>query len=106
MSPRRRTRRTKAAYPALTRFARAYLHEEFVQEYGGAVEAVRAFRADATAEECRALAAELEQLAEASSGWPPARLAEFVARTIRAAWATPSSETLREMAAELGASRR
>ena len=101
MSPRRRVRPGTATYPALKQFARAYLHEDFVHEYGGAVDAAHAFRADATAEERRALAAELEQLAEASSGWPPARLATFLTGTLGAAWASPSPKALRDMAAAL-----
>ena len=103
MSPRRRTRRATPAYPALTQFARAYLHEDFVHEYGGAVAAARAFGADATAAERRALAVELGHLAEASSDWPHAKLAGFLTGTIGAAWATPSPEALREMAAALDA---
>ena len=101
MSRKRRTRGHAAAYPALTQFARAYLHEDFLHEYGGPLEAARAFRADANPAECRALADELTQLVSASSGWSPAKLAAFMTGPIGGAWATASPSVLREMAAIL-----
>ena len=99
MTPRRRVRRAPSAYPALRQFARAYLHEDFVHDYGGAVEAARAFSADAVPAERRALADELKHLAAAASDWPAQKLSEFMSRTLGAAWASPSPATLRDMAA-------
>ena len=52
MSPMRRRRRPPPAdFAALRAFARAYLHEDFVREYGSAVQAARAFAAAASAAE-------------------------------------------------------
>ena len=101
MSPRRRTRKDTAGYPTLSQFARAYLHEDFVHEYGGAVDAARAFGADANAKERRALSAELVRLADEAADWPAAKLQAFVSGTIGAAWASASVSVLREMAAVL-----
>ena len=43
-------------FTALAEFARGYLHEDVIEEYGSAVGAASAFCADASADECRALA--------------------------------------------------
>ena len=104
MSRKRRTRRSTSAYTALAQFARAYLHEDFIAEYGGAVDAARAFRAAATAAECRELAAELTRLAESSSDWPQAQLAAFITGDLGGAWANPSSSALRQMASVISGS--
>lgn len=40
-----------ADYPALREFFPAYLHQDFAQEYGSPVAAVRAFLADASGDE-------------------------------------------------------
>ena len=101
MTRKRRSTRSAASYPALRQFARAYLHEDFVVEYGGAIEAAEAFAADATVEERRALAAELNHLATASANWTQPRLTEFLTETVGSAWATPSASALRAMAAAI-----
>jgi hypothetical protein len=40
-----------ADYPALQDFFPAYLHEDFVEEYGSAMDAVKGFLADASGDE-------------------------------------------------------
>src|SRR6185295_6893148 len=57
------TRRNTGSHPgdgkqftALAEFARGYLHEDVIEEYGSAAGAASAFCADASADECRALA--------------------------------------------------
>jgi hypothetical protein len=102
MTPERRSPRSARRYPALRLFARAYLHEDFIAEYGGPIEAAEAFCADATADERRALANELDHLATASAKWSQSKLAGYFADTIGGAWANPSATTLREMATAVG----
>ena len=42
---------TPANYPALREFLPAYLHQDFMQEYGSAAEAAKAFLEDASGDE-------------------------------------------------------
>jgi len=98
---RRRTRSRPAdgkQFTALAEFARGYLHEDVIEEYGSAAGAASAFCADASADECRALADDLNQLAERASARQPRNLARFFSR-LGAAWSPETLDELREMAA-------
>ena len=95
MTPRRRaqprTRSVSASdVPALADFARGYLHQDLLVEHGSAIEAARAFGRDASADERRALAADLTRVAAAAAHWRASRLERWFRDELRAAW-TPSS---------------
>ncbi len=81
-------------YPALRAFMHGYLHEDYVDEYGSAVEAVHEFRSDAEDDEFNKVLKEWRhfvQLAKTHSiqsiqkkihdelggGWRPASLADL-----------------------------
>jgi hypothetical protein len=49
-------------FPALRQFFEGYLHEDFMQEYGSPVAALRAFIGDANGTERRRLAADAKRL--------------------------------------------
>jgi hypothetical protein len=76
--------------PALTAFARAYLHEDVIAEYGTAAGAAAAFARDADEEERRLLADDLERLASVARRWPAARLTRFFVIELASAWAPAS----------------
>lgn len=95
VSPVRLTRRD---LEALSAFARGYLHEDALAEYGSAVGAARAFAADASEEDRRRVATALEALANAVHGRPPAALQRFLSRQVRSAWAPDDAEELETLA--------
>jgi hypothetical protein len=92
-------RLTRRDLDALSTFARGYLHEDVIAEYGSAIGAARAFAADASADDRRRLAAALEALARAVHGRPPATLQRFLSRQVRSAWSPRNAEELRTLAA-------
>ena len=87
--------------PALAAFARGYLHEDVIAEYGNAVDAAAAFAEDASAEERRQLAADLERLAQALDGKPALQLAHYFNEELRAAWTPASAADIRSLIAAL-----
>ena len=100
MTPvRRRRGRQPNDFAALRAFARAYLHEDFVREYGSAVHAVHAFAADASMQERADLAADLAGLAAKAADWPADRLRAFFTDALGAAWAAPTTDVVLQMAA-------
>lgn len=84
-------------FPALRAFMHGYLHEDYVEEYGSARNAVREFRADADEEEFSAVAVQWRRffdgakskpietvqtvIRELGGGWRPASHAEIQALT-------------------------
>ncbi len=102
-SPVRLTRRD---LEALSAFARGYLHEDAVAEYGSAVGAAKAYAADASEEDRRRVAAALEALASAVHGRPPAALRRFLRRQVRSAWAPDDAEDLKALADTIYGARR
>ena len=76
--------------PALREFARGYLHEDLFAEHASVTDAVRAFEADASVEERKALAADLIRLSKASADWPDGALARWFREELGAAWAPES----------------
>ena len=82
----------------LTGFARGYLHEDFVTEYGDAAGAARAFAADASPHERQVLADALDRLADESADKPPLGLTHFVASELRCAWRPTSTADVRVLA--------
>jgi len=67
MTGRAPLRLTRRHSEALSAFARAYLHEDAVAEYGGAIGAAKAFAADATDEDRHRVSAALARSATRAS---------------------------------------
>jgi hypothetical protein len=89
MSPRRRRAGrplTREDLPALHEFARGYLHQDVAVEHGDAAGAARAFVADASEEERRALVVDLRRVRDVTRGWTAARRARLFAQELGAAW--------------------
>lgn len=58
------------SYPALMEFLPAYLHEDFVEEYGTAAKAFAALAADASGDQIRNVKEEWHALRQALTGQP------------------------------------
>lgn len=87
--------------PALVNFARGYLHEDFVSDYGSAQGAVTAFLADASKGERQALAHDLARLAREVRSWSLMDLQAFVAHELRSAWRPESADDLATLIATM-----
>jgi len=98
--PHRRLPRA-AALPTLAAFARGYLHEDVIAEHGSAPDAAAAFARDASPDERRRLAEDLERLARALDGQPPARIARYFTEELRASWTPSTAADLRLLIARL-----
>lgn len=83
---------------ALSVFARAYLHEDTLAEYGSAAAAAAAFATDANADERRQLTRALARLIDAARGRPAAALQRYWRSAIRAAWTPQSVDDLAAIA--------
>jgi hypothetical protein len=94
MKPRIR-RLERKQLPALAEFARAYLHEDAIAEYGSAEHAVVAYIEDVGAMEQRQLRIDLARLADTAVTWPHARLLSFFTHDLRASWAPSSRAQIR-----------
>ena len=99
MISRRGARLTAEDLPALREFARAYLHEDVMSEYGSAVAAASAYLADASPAEASHLASDLDRLRRAAVRWSAARLATFFTRQLRAAWVPETVDDLERLSA-------
>ena len=98
MTPRRRIATIRRAQvPALTNFARAYLHQDFEAEYGSAEGAAAAFSADASEAERADLAREIERLTTTAARWSLAALQRFMTREIGGAWRPESVEAVKAL---------
>jgi hypothetical protein len=86
-------------FPELQRVFEAYLHEDFVAEYGSAAAAIDAFRADASAAEARAFREEARKFLALTSALDFAQVQRFVTR-VGARWIPDSRD---ELEAVLGA---
>ncbi len=86
------------AFPVLAEFARAYLHEDLVPEYGDAAGAVGAYCRDASPGERRALAADLVRLVELARDRPAPALRRFFREALGAAWSPPDVSALAALA--------
>jgi CdiI immunity protein len=91
-----------ADLPALTAFARGYLHEDVHAEYGSGLDAASAFVGDASPEELRQLIDELERVARAFTGrGAQRRIARFFTADLRASWTPATSADLHALIARL-----
>jgi hypothetical protein len=103
MTPRRKSGRdsrgplTAADYPALETFFSGYLHEDFVQDHGTPQRALRAYRADAGAEEKARFEREARHLLEAAATLPFDAVAGFIRRDLGAAWRPTGIEELEQL---------
>jgi len=89
------------AFRTLTTFARGYLHQDFVDEYGGACGAARAFARDAGPKGTDKLRGDIERLIALSADWPIARLRAFLVETLGAQWHLGSRRELSALARAL-----
>lgn len=94
---RRASRLAVADVPAFADFARGYLHQDLMVEYGSALDAARAFVRDATDAERRAVVTDLARLAAAAAEWSPRRLGRWFHDDLRAAWAPASVDELEDL---------
>ena len=99
--PRRRLPRA-VDLPALAAFARSYLHEDAIVDYGSGLDAAAAFGRDASPEERRHLIDDLERLADALDGRAAGRVARYFTQELRAAWAPDTVADLRMLIARVG----
>lgn len=91
-----------ADLPALTAFARGYLHEDVNIEYGSGLDAATAFVNDASAEERRQLIDDLERVVRACEGrGAKARIARFFTEELRASWTPATLADLRALIARI-----
>ena len=90
-----------ADLPALAAFVRGYLHEDVIAEYGSAPDAATAFAHDASPEERRLLADDLDRLAHAFQGQPVGRLSRYFTEELRASWTPSTVADLRLLIARL-----
>lgn len=97
-----RTVSRRPAFRTLTTFARGYLHQDFVDEYGGASGAAQAFARDAGPNGTDKLRGDIEQLIEISADWPIARLRAFLVDTLGAQWHLGSRRDLTALVRALG----
>ena len=79
---------------ALVSFARAYLHQDFVEEYHTVAGAAAAFAAEATPRERAALRAAVDAWIARSADWPIALIRDYVTTELRSAWVPASRREL------------
>lgn len=84
-----------ADYPALREFFPAYLHEDFAEEYGSPLEAVKGFLADASGDEILRVKEEWRNFRERSSGRPFPEVQAAIER-LGSAWRPEKEEELKQ----------
>jgi|1185.fasta_scaffold133306_2 hypothetical protein len=72
-------------FPMLREFARGYLHQDLLVEYGSVMEAAKAYVSDLRAAERKELAAESRQMMTSARNWKAAELNQQLHR-MGAAW--------------------
>ena len=88
------TARTTPTYRALGTFARAYLHQDWTDEYTSVAEAARAYCSAATPRSVAALERDLDRLIGESATWSGTALRAFFADRLGSAWCPPSHRQL------------
>jgi hypothetical protein len=94
------------AFRTLTTFARGYLHQDFVEEYGDAKGAAAAFSRDAGPRSAARLRDDIERLLAFTEAWPLADLRAFVTGTLGAEWHVGARRELAGLVRALGAEAR
>ena len=87
----------REAFPALTAFAKGYLHEDFPEVHGSARDAAAAFSSEASPEERRQLAGELESLTSLLARLPVRAVRRFITDDVGSRWEPKSREELVEL---------
>ena len=87
----------REAFPALTAFAKGYLHEDFPEVHGSARDAAAAFAAEAAPEERRQLIEELESLMRLFASLPVRAVRRFITDDLGSRWEPKSREELLEL---------
>ena len=85
-----------ADYPALREFFSAYLHQDFVEEYGSAVEAVKGFLADASGDEILQVKEEWKELRSGLRGRPFQEIHRAFGR-LGSSWVPENDADLKEL---------
>jgi CdiI immunity protein len=88
-------------FPHLREFARGYLHQDAIAEYGSAEEAAKAYVNDLSGESRKAVAREVNRFRFATRGRAVEELREAFA-ILGAAWALKSEEDARLVLETLG----
>lgn len=76
----------KSSYPALRAFMHGYLHEDYAEEYGTAVDAVREFRFDSDDDEFRAVAVEWKRFMQQMKTQPIRTIQKVIRQELGAGW--------------------
>jgi hypothetical protein len=84
-----------ADYPALREFFPAYLHEDFADEYGSPLEAVKGFLADASGDEILQVKEEWRRLRQAFRERPFAERQAAIQK-LGSAWRPENEDELKE----------
>ncbi len=87
-------------FPTLNEFFAAYLHQDFVDEYGSAAGAAKQYLKDATPEECASLRGDWKRFRAKFSGRPISEVQAAV-RKLGAAWLPSSNSALADVDAAL-----
>ena len=85
-----------ADYPALREFFPAYLHQDFAEEYGSAVEAVKSFLADASGDEILQVQEEWKAFRSAFCDATFSQMRAAIGR-LGGAWSPGNEAELREL---------
>ena len=91
------TRPGRDKFPTLRNFLRSYLHEDFPEVHGSVRGAAAAFCRDASPEDRRQLADELELLMTVLANRPAQVLRRFITEDLGSRWELKSREELVEL---------
>jgi CdiI immunity protein len=83
-------------YPALREFFPAYLHQDFADEYGSAVEAVKGFFDDASGDEILQVKEEWREFRSAMRGLPFSEVQRALGR-LGSAWRPEKEQEFEEL---------
>ena len=89
----------KNQYPALRAFMHGYLHEDYAEEYGTAVDAVREFRFDSDDDEYKSVVSEWRRFMQHMKSQPIRTVQKVIRQELGGAW-MPSSHADLEMLSE------
>lgn len=85
-----------AEFPHLAEFARGYLHQDLIPEYGSVLQATQAYLHDLSASERKQTASEAFRFRGAVQHWSNQEMNEAIA-ALGGAWAFISKDELNEM---------
>jgi CdiI immunity protein len=91
-----RTTFDRGDYPALQEFFPAYLHQDFAEEYGSAIRAVKAFLDDASGDEILQVKEEWKMFRSAVRGLPFEQVQKALGE-LGSAWRPEKEQELEEL---------